>query len=1009
MAWSNVRKNPVTGHYERAESPKPTVVKTIFRSGGRRTMVFSDKSVREDIATDKGRKVISVTPGAASGIRGISTPSGTVWQVKDESGNWKEYTGAQQRQDISIQFSEGQEVRAKDIIKKIRQLPREYQSYENLRSIAQLGQRHTEAVINAKKAEEKVLNRYNTDPKFREQVEKAGGKFTYIYKGEKYQFELGAQVVVDYLSGKTKQDVFRQVFAPQTLEHIKMSGFEKRVRQQIERESKIAEVKSGLYRKLGIEKYEDISPWEPIELAKLLARLPVEIVSSAPVLGGRVMLAQEAQLRGAWEPLLKTFKQVPQAAKEAHDLREPEGWLNLILTIAPLKGAFKMAGERAVMDVAPETRIIGKGEELNIRSKGEIKSGKDNIVFFQDSIIPRGKAITGKGLVKVKTKLTLVKPNGKRVSRVVVKRMPVNVVIPKKVIGLVRKAAARIKTIKSRDVEIKQLQKEIKAARKLMTVPGPARLGYRKGVQLSRDLAKSIKKYGANLVDSAEVIALEAKSILKTRVLGEEILRPSYPKRMAAPIKKAYKTISTTTKRLSADVKFRASYIKYNATVITKQLIKKKIIDPLRDIYKITRTSYNKLSTSLKRELAAAKRIILRKLIKQKINEYQIVKKIKIGGLELRILEKLTNKYIKAKRIYPKAITKDVSKIVNETIGYGKARKLKFPRELSEMMKGAKRGIKYPSSYELLKEFDKFKRDGMLIYSNGRWLVYSKGSLRPITNKLLQKARFSVSARRKILRKSVGKYKAVELFREPRQARLTPTKITYVGERIAKEEIRLMKKANQDIKRAKTTSGNQQQILLQKAKKELDVAESKLKTKQTKAKLRLKIAQKQAQKTTTAAIRLQLTVLGTLLVRIQKQKQALMLIKRQKAIPIIVTFQVPKEIIKAIPKQIIEQIQKQVIVPKSATVTKQLPLVQQVLVVGEEVLLDRVVRIKSGKPDILGGRYYGGVGPRKQRKMIYLPDLVSLLGGYKATADEARRLLMPGRVFTGAERRKLVI
>lgn len=180
-----------------------------------------------------------------------------------------------------------------------------------------------------------------------------------------------------------------------------------------------------------------------LEFGKAIARFPFELAGLPLVIGGRATLATSALFGEDYEKreLVKAATETPKAIVQMYDPRNPEGLLNIIITVAAVKGLAKSRAARVKfnkqMNKAKITRakvkVVEKpGGKYQITKRGILKIGKKKIPFKERTLISKknirdlqfkGRSIAkykikAKSLLKkakVKTKTVKTKIKGKEV------------------------------------------------------------------------------------------------------------------------------------------------------------------------------------------------------------------------------------------------------------------------------------------------------------------------------------------------------------------------------------------------------------------------------------------------------------------------------------------------------------------------------------------------------------------------------------------------------------------
>ena len=428
---------------------------------------------------------------------------------------------------------------------------------------------------------------------------------------------------------------------------------------------------------------------------------------------------------------------------------------------------------------------------------------------------------------------------------------------------------------------------------------------------------------------------------------------------------------------------------------ITANLLKKSSIDPLKELFKITKRQFNLLSFTIKKKIINKVRLFINKLFERKVRAYEVSKKINLGGLRIKVLKELkpsTQKVVK-EGITIKQL--EIKNIIEKVVKAG-------GKNLVRNKKGVLVPVTSPKRLkrELRKAITRKEGVGRKL----KLLPKPKGIKPRITDANINLAiTKTLNTKRKNIIKKVKKIK--ETPAKDRQVLILKQKPVIKKQVIDLEsdllnKFREFKKQKQKLKQQETKVKQKTETDLKKVQK------SKVKL-ETKQKQRVSLLQKRNKK--LLSISKQILKISAALSIINSVRQDL----KDKLKPLEKVVAIPK--IKPVPKiqpKIIPNVAQFVVplvsvIPTSRFGIKRVP---------SNILLPRSITWTTGQRRLLKGdidmlpkrKIFNGLLFRSKKRFVYIPSLSALFSGAIAKGASRERLLRVGRVFTGLEERKIV-
>ncbi len=347
-----------------------------------------------------------------------------------------------------------------------------------------------------------------------------------------------------------------------------------------------------------------------IELAKAVGRLPTEIAGIPFVIGGRAAIGAAALFDKEKRKILTgAFKEVPEAIVTMHDPREPEGLLQIILTLVAVRGIAKSKSSAAQLgDDVSKAKVIAAevkvskpvGNQVTITKKGVVRIGGKNIKFFEKRVVH-------------KNRVPSVLKKGARLGDFVVTKRTLN---------------------------------QIK-------------------VELQKAKVKPIKKVKESKTETRVITRLKPKARAKLERAKQRLAKPIRAARVALDItkekvniqtKRFVRRTQTTLGNLDIQIKFRKFFLEQTVKSITTQSMRKVNIRILK-IKRIIRLGKEGVSSKIRIQINAINNIL------KKFNYKLRVEALRLKGLKA----KLAKPILKAGRIIRISGTK-ISKVNTKVI-----------------------------------------------------------------------------------------------------------------------------------------------------------------------------------------------------------------------------------------------------------------------------------------------------------------------------------------------------
>lgn len=364
-----------------------------------------------------------------------------------------------------------------------------------------------------------------------------------------------------------------------------------------------------------------------LEFSKAIARFPFEFASMPMVIGGRAAIGVGAifnkEKRGE---LGSAAKDVPKALVQAYDPRNPEGLLNIIITVAAVKklAKFKAAKNQFNQQLSNAKVVKAEvsvkklsGNKFKVTKKGVLQVGKKKVPFMEKTIV--SKSALGKMAKKGINAYKLKKTTIKKIKSIAAKKKASKLQN--------KKELQRIKT--RQKAKAKAVKKAIKAAKKpkkFWTKEELKRIKVRKKAKLKAQkkaikAAKKPKKFWTK--EELKRIKIRKKTRIKAQ--KKAIRAAKKPKQLFT--KKELQRIKTRQKAKAKAVKKAAK----KAKPIGKHIPIKQLIKEHRAIIRKRLKFYKKPIKRIHFEVTILKKL-LKKIVSRKkpsANDKIIIKKVK--------------------------------------------------------------------------------------------------------------------------------------------------------------------------------------------------------------------------------------------------------------------------------------------------------------------------------------------------------------------------------------------
>ena len=340
-----------------------------------------------------------------------------------------------------------------------------------------------------------------------------------------------------------------------------------------------------------------------IEFVKAIGRVPLEFAGLPLVIGGRAAIGTAALFdREKRKIVTGAFKEVPKAAITMHDPREPEGFLQIILTLLAIRGvaASKAKATKLGKDVSNAKVISAEVKvfkpvrgKVTIIKKGVLRVGGKRVAFFEKRVVSQNRvsSILKKGtrvgdFVITKRTLKQITFELKKAKVKPTKKVKVPKIKRRVIVRLKPKARAKLARAKAR------LAKPLRKARLVFDIRKE-----RVNVQTKRFVRRTQRKLGdldiqirfRRFALEQKVKSISSQSIRKVNI---KILRIKRIIRLGkegttTKVRVQLNTINKILKRFNLRLRIQALRLKG---------LKAKLAKPISKVGRIVRISGTKLS-----------------------------------------------------------------------------------------------------------------------------------------------------------------------------------------------------------------------------------------------------------------------------------------------------------------------------------------------------------------------------------------------------------------------------